>query len=303
VTGTLGLGVIVNLSSSSVAFETFTVAASPARDTGAFTDTLIEIERVPGTNGRDCFVGSNTANLRGERFEGLGGGHYIGGGAGYDLVSYQQEMVNFGGSGFGGNKGIIFNLSLAAITVGTNTVQAGTARDGFGYTDTLISIEAVTGTALVEYIVGGDGYNYFRGWGGADNIDGGAGDRDFLSFFVDDFYFNTPGAGTITDMVAGTAILFQDGATTTFINIEDIGGSERDDLITGDPANNQLSGDEGNDTIDGGGGLDTINYGNWAANRDSGVPVLVGINASHPNGIVVNLLDAQPMTPKAALTL
>ncbi len=260
-TGSMGLGVIVNLSSAAVTFETWTVAASTARDTGAWTDTLIDIERVRGTNGRDYFVGSSTANLREERFEGLGGNDYIDGGAGFDLVSYQQETANFGGSGFGGNKGIIVNLSLAAITVGTTTVQAGTARDGFGYTDTLINIEGVTGTALADYMLGGDGYNYFRGWGGADTIDGGAGDRDFLSFFVDDAFFNTPGAGTIIDMVAGTAVQFQDGATATFINIEDIGGSERDDSITGDTNNNHLSGNEGNDTIDGGDGNDTISGG------------------------------------------
>lgn len=68
-----GLGVIVNLSSSSVTFEGFTVAGLAARDTGGAIDTLVDIERARGTSGQDYFVGSATANRREERYEGNDG--------------------------------------------------------------------------------------------------------------------------------------------------------------------------------------------------------------------------------------
>ncbi len=294
-----GLGVIVNLSGTSVTFETFTVAANTARDTGGSADTLIDIERARGTNGRDYFIGSLTANLREERFEGLGGADYFDGQAGFDLVTYQNETSSFSGQGFGGTMGIIANLSASAITVGSNTVQAGTARDSYGYTDTLVNIEGITGTAFADYMVGGAGYSYFRPWGGADTIDGGGGDKDFLSFFVDDAFFVTPGAGAVVNMVAGTAVQFQDGATVTFSNIEDIGGSERNDSITGNAVNNTLSGDDGADTIDGGDGDDTVNGGTGADSLVGGAGVDVVSYRYDPTEGAYNLLQRPDQTPAA----
>jgi Ca2+-binding RTX toxin-like protein len=251
-----GLGVIVNLSASSVIFEGLTVAGSSARDPGGSLDTLVDIERVRGTSGRDYFVGSATANLREELFEGSAGNDYIDGGAGFDLLSYVNEVEYTGGT-----SGVIVNASGTAITIGGNTVASGTARDSFGNTDTFFNIEGIIGTALADYYAGSSGYDFFRGQGGADTFDGAGGDFDRISFLADDLTYGTTGAGAVVDMVAGTATTWLDGNTTTFLNVEDVTGSERNDLITGNAIGNNLSGDSGADTINGGAGNDTITGG------------------------------------------
>lgn len=272
-----GLGVIVNLSAASVVREAFTVAAGTARDTGGSTDTLIDVERARGTAGRDYLFGSSTINLREERFEGLAGNDYIDGGAGFNLLAYNNEAINYSGSGFGGTLGVIVNLSAAAITVSSVTVAAGTARDSFGATDTLLNIQGVNGTGLADYMVGGSGYDLFRSFGGADFFDGGAGDRDTISFYLDEVFSGFGGTpGYIVNMVTGTATGFLDATTTTFTNVEEVRGSERDDTITGNSLRNYLSGDFGTDIINGGDGDDIISggAGNDTLNGDGGFDIV-----------------------------
>ncbi len=261
-----GLGVIVNLSNASVTFETFTVAASSARDTGGSFDTLTDIERLRGSSGRDYMIGSSTANLREERFEGYDGDDYIDGGAGFDLLAYNAQAEFAGGT-----NGIIVNLSAASITVGGTTVAAGTVRDSHGRIDTVLNVEGAQGTALADHYVGSAGYDFFRSMGGSDTFNGGAGDSDRLSLFVDDLVYGSTGAGAFVDMVGGTATTWlTPGATITFVNVENISGSERDDTIQGNNAANLLFGDSGNDTITGGGGADTINGSTGADDLDGG---------------------------------
>lgn len=261
-----GLGVIVNLSGSSILFEGHSVSASTARDTGGSIDTLIDIERVRGTTGRDYLVGSSSANLREERFEGWDGDDYIDGGAGFDIANYTAQL-EFGG----GTSGVIVNFSASSITVNGQTVAAGTVRDPHGKTDTLLNIEGIHGTFLNDHMVGSVGFDFFRGAGGADFFDGGAGDHDRISFFIDDLTHGTSGAGAVVDMTAGTATHWASpGATTTFINVEQVYGSERNDSITGNAAANLLFGDSGADTIRGGGGADTINGSAGADSLDGG---------------------------------
>ncbi|MGL4637862.1 MAG: beta strand repeat-containing protein [Beijerinckiaceae bacterium] len=255
-----GLGVIINLSGSSITHESFTVLSNTARDTGGSTDTLIDIERLRGTNGRDYFRGSDTANLREEIFRGIGGNDVINGGAGYNIVRYQGDTADFGGTGLGGTSGVIVNLSAGSITVGAHTVLSGTARDAFGATDTLTNIQGVRGTGLNDYVVGDAGYNTFRIFGGSDFFDGGAG-NDVLDLFMDDVFFGISGTGYTVDMTTGTAVNFYDNLTSYFTNVEEINGSERNDTLTGNSSSNNLFGSLGNDSINAGAGDDTINGG------------------------------------------
>jgi Ca2+-binding RTX toxin-like protein len=270
----VGLGVIVNFTNASVTREGFTVLSNTARDTGGSIDTFIDVERGRGTSGRDYFFGSTTANLREERFEGLGGSDYFDGGAGFNFVTYGFDVANFASTGSGGTLGIIANLSASSITVNGVVVASGTVRDPFGAIDTLVSIQGIQGTSLADYMVGGSGYDFFRSFGGADVFDGGAGDRDAISFFFDEAFFGIGGApGYSINMVTGTAVGFADGSTTTFFNVEEVQGSERNDTITGDSLRNFLSGSWGDDVINGGGGNDIIGggEGNDTLNGEAGV--------------------------------
>jgi Ca2+-binding RTX toxin-like protein len=210
------------------------------------TDTLIDIERVRGTNFADVVTGSSTANLRQERFEGLGGNDTIDGQAGWNVVSHQSDASNGG---------------LAGVTVDLAT---GTATDGFGNTDTLINIGGVLGTAFADNMTGNSGNNIFRTNGGADTISGGAG-LDSIELYINDMI---GGAGVSIDLNTGTGVGL-DAATFSFTGIEAVDGSFRNDTILGSNSTaaglgDNLFGDLGDDSIDGRDGNDTISGGTGA---------------------------------------
>ncbi|MBD9374145.1 calcium-binding protein [Rhizobium sp. ARZ01] len=145
--------------------------------TGKVTDpygnveTFQNFETFRGTQFRDVMKGS----ARDEDFQGIGGRDIIDGRGGFDTVSYHRDQNNDGGK-----VGVTVNL------------QAGTAVDGFGKTDTLTSIEGVRGTAFADKLTGSSGDNWLRGDGGNDMIAGGLG-NDLLrgDSGKDSFVFNT----------------------------------------------------------------------------------------------------------------
>jgi Ca2+-binding RTX toxin-like protein len=227
------------------------------------TDTLIDIERVRGTNFADTMLGSNTQNLRQERFEGLGGNDMINGQAGFDVVRYDNDAVNGGGSG------VTVNLA------------AGTATDGFGNTDTLISIEGVFGTQQTDFLSGDASNNNFRPFGGSDVIDGGGG-IDTIQLYYNDNQIG--GAGAFIHFGFGSGIQAAGDGVFTFTSIEAVDGSYRNDTIIGGVFGDNLFGDLGNDSIDGGDGDDTVNGG-------AGADTLIGGAGSDWIGYVFDLTD------------
>ena len=90
--------------------------------------------------------------------DGGAGNDTLDGGDGSDLVSYVSDAQ------FGGTAGVNVNLAT------------GIAIDGFGNTDTLISIEGVSGSNAADTLVGSDGIDILFGLGGNDFLDGGAGE-------------------------------------------------------------------------------------------------------------------------------
>lgn len=155
------------------------------------------------------------------------------------------------------------------ITQGVNVnLTTGVATDGWGDTDSLVSIERLRGTYLNDVMIGNGDRNDFRGRAGDDFFDGQGGDRDRV------VYTDSPSAVTV-DLAAGTA---SDGwgNTDTFVNIEWITGSEfHDDTLMGDAGRNNIFGFGGNDQIfgrigddflTGGAGNDTLDGG--AGDRD-----------------------------------
>ena len=254
-----GVGVIVNLSTNAIAVGNVTVAAHMARDTSGAMDTLIDIERVRGTNAADTFRGSDTENLREELYYGLGGADTIDGGMGVDGVAYDRDVS------YGGTAAVFVNLSGAAVTVNGMTQAAGTARDGFGATDTLRNIDSVRATDSSDILVGGDGRNSFRPLGGNDTIIGGAG-NDIVEMYVGDIF---SGPGAVVNLATGSAKGVA-GGVSNLSGIEDVGGSTSADSITGDGNANYLLGDAGADTILAAGGADLVNGDTGADSLNGG---------------------------------
>lgn len=145
---------------------TVNLALGTAQDGDGGTDTLANIEGVRGSRYNDLLIGGNPANGSGvldglEFFRGEAGNDTIDGGAGYDRAEYETAT-----------QGVVVTLG------GTGT---GTAQDGQGGIDTLISIEAVRGGDFADRLTGSDSaaFESFEGMAGDDTLEGGAGADEF----------------------------------------------------------------------------------------------------------------------------
>jgi len=192
-------------------------------------DTLIGIEYIGGSAFNDNIKGSLANAGLSSLTESFGGGKgndtLDGGAQGYDEAAYTDSPL-----------GVVVNLTT------------GTASDGWGTTDTLVSIEGVEGSEWNDAITGSAGDNRLDGRGGNDTLNGGDG-NDWVE------YNNASGAVTV-DLGAGSA----SGAAGTDVltSIENAQGSIYADRLTGSSATNVLEGQDGNDSLFGGAGNDSL---------------------------------------------
>jgi Ca2+-binding RTX toxin-like protein len=225
-------------------------------------DEIQQMENVIGSEGNDTISGDPGANVLSGRagddtIDGREGNDVIIGGAGADAMD--------GGAGIdaisyeGATGGITVNLELdfahAGDAQGDTLVNFENARGGNGNDEVTGSAGAnvLAGRGGNDWIAGGDGNDRVIGGAGADTMQGGAG-IDTLS------YAGSTGSGVVIDLAAGTAWGgHADG--DTFIEFENVAGSELGDSLTGDDGANFLAGGAGFDTLDGRGGNDRLTGG------------------------------------------
>ncbi|MTH95016.1 calcium-binding protein [Roseibium sp. RKSG952] len=218
-------------------------------------------------------------------------------------AGYGDDYI-FGGSG---NNTSAYTDSTDSIYVDMSTTyedENGTyflAEDGLGTTDQLYNIQNIWGSDYDDTIIGDDEDNIFYGFGGDDLIYGGGGDDtiyagsgydtiyggdgdDTIYAGTDGGYFDG-GDGTdtlilnesesaVTVSVSGSTgtVSYEDGSEATFVNFEEIDGSEYDDTISlagadsgyivfGDSGDDTIIGSDYDDTLKGGDGDDTIYSG------------------------------------------
>jgi Ca2+-binding RTX toxin-like protein len=260
---------------------TFTDETSgTAIDWAGDTDTFTGIERVRGTwfddvliatvgeqqlsgeDGNDSLVGGEgDDDLNGgdgdDTLIGGEGGDFLQPGAGTDVVEGGENGVT------GGDDELSYQYDDAAttgITVTFTDATSGSVLDWSGSTDTFTGIERVRGTHFADVLIGSEGRQVFRPNGGDDFIDGGDGDEDRIDYRDTGGGDGIPHGPVNVNMETGTA---SDGFgfTDTFINIEQIRGSDFDDTILGDDNDNHISGEGGDDIIDGGLGENDLQGG------------------------------------------
>ena len=162
---------------SASAGVTVSLALTTAQNTvGAGSDTLTSIENLIGSAHNDTLTGNSGANV----IEGGAGNDAIDGGAGTDTASYA-----------GATAGVAVSLAL---TGAQNTLGAGS--------DTLTSMENLTGSAFADTLTGSSTANALNGGAGNDHLSGGGG-NDTL----------TGGAGvdTLTGSTGADKFVFDDG--------------------------------------------------------------------------------------------
>lgn len=130
------------------------------RDGFGQVDTVSDIERVVGTRFRDSFVGSSVDN----QFRGGEGRDTYDGQGGQDMLNFDDWFADEEPGG------IRVDLALASGQI---------VDDGFGNTETALSIEEIKGTARADSIAGNASDNYFEGAGGADTMRGRGGSDTF----------------------------------------------------------------------------------------------------------------------------
>ncbi|MBL4821756.1 MAG: calcium-binding protein [Gammaproteobacteria bacterium] len=121
---------------------------------GTYDDTILGIENVQGGGGDDLLIGDgNNNHLLGgsgnDVLEGAAGDDTLDGGDGIDTADYSE------------NNGVGVVVDLSAI-------DPVSVTDGWGNTDSLISIENIIGSAFDDNLRGDSGDNVLSGGGGAD---------------------------------------------------------------------------------------------------------------------------------------
>ena len=129
---------------------------------GAGVDALSEVENLTGSAFADELYGDSAANS----ISGGNGDDILGGGAGNDTLD--------GGSGL---DSVSYAAATGAVVVNLSTLSAVSVSEG---TDTLISIENVTGSNYNDARTGDGAVNTLNAGAGDDTLSGGAG-NDILN--------------------------------------------------------------------------------------------------------------------------
>ncbi len=197
-------------------------------------------------------------------------------------------------------------LSNAGVTVHLHSPSPGGfvtgASGGHALNDSLKDVENLIGSTYGDALSGDDGANYLDGGAGDDFLDGRGGDDTLLGGGG----FDTLDGGAGTDLLSyaeSTAVWVNLGAAEDaggynlggaggnaqgdrFRNVENLQGSDYDDILIGDQDANLLIGGAGADTLIGNDGTDTASYQgsdsvtvSLSAARDAAGFVAVGADA------------------------
>lgn len=255
--------------------------------TGVLSDANIQggegFDEIYGGEGNDTLEGGDGSDV----LEGAGGNDMLLGGGGNDYLS--------GGAGTNVLDGgadldtVDYASATSSLTIDLVAQQAF----GEDVDDTLISIEQIFGSQFADTVIGSSTGDIISGNGGDDAISGGDGD-DFL---IGGAGADTLDGGAGTDgtsymeMEAEVAVDLQTGQVFSggsdadgdqLINLEDVQGTQYDDILRGDAEDNWLHAAGGDDALEGRAGADTLDGGfgeDWAEYSSSPEGVTIDLNA------------------------
>ena len=232
-------------------------------------DTLVDIEKIAGSEYGDTLIGNDGDN----RLFGMNGNDHLTGGLGPDILVGGDSLGAVPGLADGGDTAVYSDSPVGV------TVNLATGR-GFGGTaegDTFVSIEHIDGSLHNDVLSGSDDANFLYGAGGDDIVKGvggadilyGAGGNDTLKggggadvleggIGIDTASYTDLLAGVFVSLITDTAD-FGDAEGDQIFNIENLTGTAFHDDLWGDDGVNAINGMAGNDTLKGFGGDDLLN--------------------------------------------
>lgn len=229
---------------ASYEFSNNGIDASLRSNTSSNGDLLINIENLTGSAFDDNLEGNASAN----QFDG---------GLGNDTVTYANAPLVANSN----NIGVVASLSGYSFTNGAPVVASG---DAIG--DTFSSIENLTGSAFNDTLIGDANNNTLKGGAGNDILEGLAGADKLIGGLGNDTASYEHANAAVTADLSGlffAAHLQQgDAQGDTFDSIENLSGSQFNDILIGDAGNNIIYGGDGDDVLEGLGGADTFIGGN-----------------------------------------
>jgi len=229
--------------------------------------TALTIDMTEGTA-----TGSGIAHSF-QNFEGITGsvhGDYIVGDDGNNrlrgLGDYDWFIASAGADSYdGGNGRDMVSYIDATERVVVSLYSDERAQTGLAFGDSYTSIERVTGSSFNDVFWGSNGEDDFRGLGGYDTFYGSSGgkDRYYGGNGVDTVnYSETTYSEFTSEGVIASLFLGRGSAGIAdrdlYFDIENLTGTEYDDILTGDNGRNTLYGEGGDDVLIGNGGVDRL---------------------------------------------
>lgn len=191
-----------------------------------------------------------------------------------DVSRFDDEGVTFVAQGSalfdvrdlvsGAQRGNLFGV----VQLGTSGADVMTAVSGAAYYfNAGMGADTITGGTNADFLVGGGGDDALNGGDGADTLIGGGGNDSIIGGAgVDTVNYSVAAAGATVRLNLATAS-DGSGGTDTISGVENVTGSNFNDTLVGNGANNVLSGGLGSDTLLGLNGDDVLIGGSGAANE------------------------------------
>jgi len=267
---------------------------------GSDADRIKNIEDLIGSDHDDELRGDDADQTiigreGSDIIDGAGGDDLLDGGLGTDQIiggSGDDTFVHSDGNDSidGGDDSDTVDFSLTEAITEVNAVLDGANNSAIAVTGgddlTVKNVENIIGTpgndslqgdASDNILDGRDGDDILIGAAGNDTLIGGEG-RDSADYSV---------ATVGVDIDISTGVVANDGfgGTDTIEGVEDVTGSDYDDILSGDDQDNVLSGGTGDDVLLGRGGDDLLSGGEGqdaASYEFAAAPVYVDLGADEP---------------------
>ena len=257
--------------------------------------------RISGaTNGADTLTGTVGADILTGRdgndvLDGRDGNDTLDGGNGNDILrGGNGNDTLIGGAG---NDTATYDDATGGVTVSLNV--SGAQNTGGAGTDALSGIENLTGSNFDDVLTGNAGANVLVGGLGNDTLDGSDGDdilrggqgNDTLigGIGIDTAIYDDATGGVTVSLNVSGAQNTGGAGTDALSGIENLTGSNFDDVLTGNAGANVLVGGLGNDTLDGGDGDDILRGGQGNDTLIGGIGIDTAIYDDATGGVTVSL--------------